>query len=188
MVRTRVGYTGGFTKYPTYHDLGDHTETIELDFDPAVTSYAELLDAFWKGHDPLRPLWSRQYMAAIFHHGPGQERLAQASAERARRRAAEPVTTQLLAADTFYLAEEYHQKYYLQSARPLMNEFRRSYPRFADLVNSTAATRVNGYLSGNGTPEGLEAELPGFNLSDTAEERLRDIVRAAAEARRRWRQ
>lgn len=186
MVRTRVGYTGGTTKHPLYHDLGDHTETLALDFDPAVTSYAQLLEAFWQGHDPLRPLWSRQYMAAIFYHGPEQERLARETAERVSRQAASPITTQLLAAETFYLAEEYHQKYYLQSARPLMNEFRRSYPRFLDLVNSTAATRVNGYLSGNGDPEALEAELPGFQLSAASEERLRDATRAGAEARRRW--
>lgn len=186
MVRTRVGYTGGTTKNPTYHNLGDHTETVEVDFDPAVTSYEALLEAFWSSHDPTRPAWNRQYMAAVFYHGPEQERLAQETAARAERTLHGQVSTQILPAETFYLAEDYHQKYYLQSARPLMNEFRRMYPRFADLVNSTAATRVNGYLAGHGTPEQLEADLPGFNLSATAEERLRTLVAGAAASRLRW--
>lgn len=186
MVRTRVGYTGGTTKNPTYHDLGDHTETVELDFDPAVTSYERLLEAFWSSHDPTRPAWNRQYMAAIFYHGPEQERLARESAARIERSLGAPLGTVLQPAETFYLAEQYHQKYYLQSARPLLSEFRRIYPEFTDLVNSTAATRVNGYLAGHGTPEMLEADLPGFHLSAESEQRLRAVLNGAAAARLRW--
>lgn len=186
MVRTRVGYTGGGTRNPTYHDLGDHTETLELDFDPAVTSYERLLEAFWSSHDPTRPAWNRQYMAAVFYHSAEQERLALESTVRLAPRVRGQITTQILPAEAFYLAEDYHQKYYLQNARPLMVEFRRMYPHFPDVIRSTAATRVNGYLAGAGTPEELEADLPGFNLSATAEERLRTLVTAAAEARRRW--
>ena len=107
MVRTRVGYTGGTSRNPTYHHLGDHTETVELDFDPAVTTYERLLAAFWSSHDPSRPVWSRQYMAAVFYHDAEQERLAR---ETAARQPA-PVNTALLPAATFYLAEEYHQNY-----------------------------------------------------------------------------
>jgi len=125
-------------------------------------------------------------MAAIFYHGPEQERLARETAARAEQQSRGPVSTQILPAETFYLAEEYHQKYYLQNARPLMSEFRRMYPRFLEVIHSTAATRVNGYLAGSGSPQELEADLPGFNLSATAEERLRAIVTAAAEAQRRW--
>jgi methionine-S-sulfoxide reductase len=186
VVRTRVGYTGGGTRNPTYHNLGDHTETLELDFDPAVTSYERLLEAFWSSHDPTRPAWNRQYMAAIFYHDPEQERLARETADRAGRQIRGEVNTQILPAEVFYVAEDYHQKYYLQNARPLMSEFRRMYPHLPDVIRSTAATRVNGYLAGAGSPEALEADLPGFNLSAVAEERLRAVVQAAAEARRRW--
>ena len=125
-------------------------------------------------------------MAAIFYHGPDQERWARETAAQAERQLRGQVSTQLLPAETFYLAEDYHQKYYLQNARPLMSELRRMYPRFLDVVSSTAATRVNGYLAGSGSPEELEADLPGFNLSAAAEERLRAIVAAAEAARRRW--
>jgi len=52
VVRTRVGYAGGATENPTYHHLGDHTETIQIEYDPARISYQELLDAFWAGHKP----------------------------------------------------------------------------------------------------------------------------------------
>jgi methionine-S-sulfoxide reductase len=182
VVRTRVGYTGGTTRNPTYHDLGDHTETLELDFDPAVTTYEQLLTAFWSSHDPARPVWSRQYMAAVFYHHPEQERLARETAARQKG----PVNTAILPAETFYLAEEYHQKYYLQSARPLMRELRQAYPDFRGIIHSTAATRVNGYLAGHGDLELLEAELPGLGLSPEAEERLRVVVTGAAAARKRW--
>ena len=182
MVRTRVGYTGGTSRNPTYHHLGDHTETVELDFDPAVTTYERLLAAFWSSHDPSRPVWSRQYMAAVFYHDAEQERLAR---ETAARQPA-PVNTALLPAATFYLAEEYHQKYYLQSARPLMRELRQAYPEFRDVVHSTAATRINGYLAGHGDPALLEADLPRLGLSSEAGERLRVMVVGAAAARKRW--
>jgi methionine-S-sulfoxide reductase len=54
VVHTRVGYAGGTTPHPRYRDLGDHSETVQVDFDPAVITYAELLDVFWKSHNPSR--------------------------------------------------------------------------------------------------------------------------------------
>jgi len=68
VVRTRVGYTGGSTKNPTYHSLGDHTETVQIDYDPTQISFEELLDVFWDSHRPTQRAWSRQYMAAVFFH------------------------------------------------------------------------------------------------------------------------
>src|SRR4051812_14157562 len=62
VVRTRVGYTGGELPDPTYAKLGDHTETIQLDYDPARISYEELLQIFWTGHNPVKRVWGRQYM------------------------------------------------------------------------------------------------------------------------------
>jgi len=71
-----VGYAGGTQPHPTYHTLGDHTETIEIDFDPGVISYEKLLDIFWRSHHPGQPAWSRQYRAVIFYHGERQKALA----------------------------------------------------------------------------------------------------------------
>ncbi|MBN1177943.1 MAG: peptide-methionine (S)-S-oxide reductase [Anaerolineae bacterium] len=176
MIRTRVGYAGGTTQNPTYHNLGDHTETVQVDYDPALISYQELLDVFWAGHDPTRAAWSRQYASIIFYHDEEQRRLAQASAERYATECDCRVVTEIVPVTTFYLAEDYHQKYRLRQSSVLMDEFAARYPDPADFVDSTAAARVNGYLGGYGTLAALQAEIDGLGLSPQAQEVLLDIV------------
>jgi hypothetical protein len=79
-------------------------------------------------------------------------------------------------ATAFYWAEAYHQKHRLRQEHDLMAEFRAMYPSDGDLVNSTAAARVNGYLSGHGSREDLEAELEGLGLSPDGREKLRRLL------------
>lgn len=177
MVRTRVGYTGGKLKDPTYHHLGDHTESVQLDFDPVRVSYAQLLDVFWRSHNPFGHAWSRQYMAAVFCHGQDQLNQALSSRERQAAGSGRRVTTEVLPASAFYLAEDYHQKYHLRQHAFAWHEFKRMYPRPRDLIDSTAAARVNGYLGGEGTSGQLQKEIGGFGLSPAAAEKLQAIVR-----------
>src|SRR5262249_18399740 len=73
VVRTRVGYTGGTSKDPTYYSLGDHTETLQIDFDPTVITYEQLLEVFWHTHNPCAQPWSRRYMSTVFYHGESQK-------------------------------------------------------------------------------------------------------------------
>jgi peptide-methionine (S)-S-oxide reductase len=176
VIRTRVGYSGGEKVDPTYHDLGDHTETIQIDYDPAVISYQDLLDIFWKSHNPLQRSWSRQYMAAVFYHNEGQRRLAEQSRDRRADATQRKISTQILPATEFYRAEDYHQKYGLRRDGRLMGEYAAIYPDNTDFVDSTAVARVNGYLSGYGSPESLEKELADLGLSKEASERLWKIV------------
>jgi len=176
VVRTRVGYAGGTTENPTYHNLGDHTETVQIEYDPTRTSFQELLDVFWAGHDPTRPAWSRQYASTIFYHDEEQRRLAQASKEQYETRCGCRAYTEIVPAATFYLAEDYHQKYRLRQSPTFMDEFAAIYPDPADLVNSTAAARVNGYLGGYGTLADLQAEIDDLGLSPEAREELLGIV------------
>ncbi len=167
-----MGYTGGTTQNPTYHQLGDHSETVQVDFDPRVISYPELLAAFFASHDASRSSFSRQYMSAIFFHTEEQERMAREAAARQAAEVGRALQTQILPAATFYPAEDYHQKYALQGDTALMAEFRRMYPVFQDIVDSTAATRVNAYLYGCGTLQQLQRELDGLGLSEEATARL----------------
>ncbi|HET90190.1 MAG TPA: peptide-methionine (S)-S-oxide reductase [Chloroflexi bacterium] len=176
MVRTRVGYAGGTTEHPTYYNLGDHTETIQVEYDPTRISYQELLDVFWAGHDPARPAWSRQYASIIFYHDEEQQRLARASKEQYATRGDRRVYTEIVPAATFYLAEDYHQKYRLRLSPIFIDEFTAIYPEPADLVNSTATARVNGYLGGHGTLTDLQAEIDDLGLSPNAQEELLRIV------------
>ena len=179
VVRTRVGYAGGTTPHPTYKKIGDHTETVEVDFDPTRISYQELLNVFWAAHRPDIPGWSRQYMNVIFYHGQEQKTQAEASLGRARAQYGR-VHTLVLPATPFTLAEDYHQKYYLRQVPPLLRELQTYYPELQGLVHSTAAARVNGYVAGYGTSRQLEEELPLLGLSPESSRWLRARFKAAA--------
>eukprot|EP00899_Mesostigma_viride_P015078 jgi/Mesvir1/23571/Mv18267-RA.1 len=76
IVSTQVGYAGGTTENPTYHNMGDHSESVQLSYDPNVITYEQLLDLFWTMHDPMGRR-SRQYMSAIFTHDERQMAAAQ---------------------------------------------------------------------------------------------------------------
>ncbi|MCL5735946.1 MAG: peptide-methionine (S)-S-oxide reductase [Actinobacteria bacterium] len=168
-----MGYTGGSTVNPTYYRLGDHTESVQIDFGPARVTYEELVEMFFGFHDPTRSAHKRQYMSAIFVHNPDQERVVGMVASRVQGGLARPIQTQVLPLEKFYLAEDYHQKYALQGDRLLAKEFRAMYPGIWDLVDSTAAMRVNAYLYGYGSAERLASEIDGFGLSEAGKARLR---------------
>jgi len=170
-VRTRVGYSGGTKANPTYYSLGDHSETIQIDYDPTQVTYEQLLEVFWNSHDPTSRPYSRQYMSIIFTHSAEQERLALQTMEREAARRGKAITTQVVPFSGFTLAEAYHQKYYLQQQIDIMDEFRAMYPNNG-WVDSTAAARANGYLGGNGSTEWLERGLESLGLKAETGERL----------------
>ena len=176
IIRTRVGYAGGKKKNPTYYDLGDHTESIQIDYDPDRLSYEDLLRVFWKNHDPRHRAYSRQYVAAAFPHGDDQLRLLAESRDRLAATLPGEIVTEVLPDAEFYRAEGYHQKYYLRNVGEIMRDFEQIYPREQDFVDSTAAARVNGYVGGYGSGEQLSREMDKLGLSDRARARLERIV------------
>jgi methionine-S-sulfoxide reductase len=176
VVRTRVGYTGGNKENPTYRTLGDHTESVEVDYDPSIISYADLLKVFWHSHDPGSRSWSRQYISAIFYHNEEQKKLALESRKREEARTGGKIYTEISPASRFYRAEDYHQKYYLRQRPELIRELKAIYPSNEDFQDSTVAARLNGYLAVKGPREAIQAEL--VNLLPPEESRkLLDIVR-----------
>jgi peptide-methionine (S)-S-oxide reductase len=119
---TAVGYEGGKLDNPTYKDVctdaTGHAEVVEIDFDPAKASYEQLLDLFFELHDPTQldrqgPDWGKQYRSAVFYHSPEQETAAKQVIARLteEKRFSRPIVTQVVPAETFWRAEEYHQKY-----------------------------------------------------------------------------
>lgn len=122
VLATRVGYTGGQVKNPTYemvcrHDTG-HAEAIEIEYDPSKISYETLLEVFFNNHNPTTlnrqgPDVGSQYRSAIFYHTPEQQVAAQKATEDLQRsnKFGRPIVTAIVAANVFYPAEEYHQKY-----------------------------------------------------------------------------
>jgi len=121
------GYTGGHTENPKYGEVTSgttgHAEAVEVHYDPAQTTYAELLDVFWRNIDPTTKDrqfvdTGSQYRTAVFYHSEEQKRLAEDSKKKldASGRFGKPIVTEILPAGKFYPAEEYHQDYYKKSA------------------------------------------------------------------------
>ena len=120
---TRVGYIGGHTQQPSYHDVCSdttgHAEAVEVTYDPQQVSYEQLLKVFWENHDPTTmnsqgPDFGSQYRSAVFVHDAQQEQAARASKEDLDRsgRLRRPVVTEIVPAPDFWEAEDYHQQYF----------------------------------------------------------------------------
>lgn len=172
-----MGYSGGTLKDPTYYDLGDHTETIEIDFDPRQVTYEGLLEVFWRSHNPHAMPFSVQYKSAVFFHDAEQERLARQSAARIAGESGRAVRTEILPAGRFHRAEDYHQKYYLRNNGLLLGELTRYYDgRAQEFTDSTLAARLNGYAGHYGSEEQLTRELDAYGLSEVAREHLLTIA------------
>jgi peptide-methionine (S)-S-oxide reductase len=122
VLETAVGYEGGTLDNPTYRevctDQTGHAEVLQVTFDPAKVTYQQLLEAFFTAHNPTQlnrqgPDHGTQYRSAIFYHSPGQRQAAEEMIARLNkeRKFSQPIVTQVVPAETFWPAEEYHQKY-----------------------------------------------------------------------------
>lgn len=163
-------------KDPTYHSIGDHTETIQIDYDPGVISYSELVNIFWNSHDASRPSWSRQYMSIIFVHDSEQEKIARKTQEQQSEETGRKIQTVIVPYREFYLAEAYHQKYCLKMEKDILEEYRKFYPDWKDMTDSTSAARVNGYLAGEGDPSIFAMEEQLLGLSERSLEKIRKTL------------
>ncbi len=114
-------------------------------------------------------------MSAIFYHNEEQKKLAVESMKREETKTHGKIYTELSPAARFYLAEDYHQKYYLRQRPELMKELKAIYPSEDDFVNSTVAARLNGYLALKGPYATIQAEL-GNLLSPRESTKLLDII------------
>ena len=119
---TSVGYTGGSYDNPSYESIctgrTGHAEAVEVVFDPALVSYARLLDVFWECHDPTTsnrqgPDVGTQYRSVIFFHDTEQEQVARDSMDFQQHsgRFSSSIVTEITPATIFHLAEDYHQQY-----------------------------------------------------------------------------
>lgn len=122
VVSTAVGYMGGETEHPTYQDVctddTGHAEVVYIEFDPSRVSYQQLLDVFWKSHNPTTrnrqgPDIGSQYRSVIFYYSDEQKQIAEQSKKDLddARVYPHPIVTEIMPAAPFYRAEEYHQQY-----------------------------------------------------------------------------
>ena len=172
-----MGYAGGLTGNPDYGHIGDHTEVVQVDYDPIRISYTDLLEIFWNSHDPTDWQGSRQYLRAVFYHDERQQSLALDSMKTVQAQAGSEVRTRVAPLRTFTLAEDYHQKYLLKSYTVLAREMSCIYPRKQDFVDSTAVSRLNGYAGGYGGLDRLSSEIDRLGLGSQGRNFLENLVR-----------
>ena len=149
---------------------------MRIIFEPAVISYQELLEYFWAYHDSNSAPYLRQYRNAVFTLGERQRQLAEQSKERLQTRPGQQVRTAIEPVDTFTVAEDYHQKHYLRNARAFIDGLRGRYAVEAELLASTEATRLNGYLGCNGEPAELGAGIAALGLPEKVQQQLLDYL------------
>lgn len=126
VISTTSGYTSGTKPNPTYAEVSagktGHTEALKIVYDPSRISYEKLLDVFWRNHDPLTPNAQfcdkgSQYRAGIYYGNAAEKRAAEATKAAIEKsgRFKQPVVTEIVAATTFYPAEDFHQDYYIKN-------------------------------------------------------------------------
>ncbi len=163
---------------PTYRNMGDHTESIEIDFDADIITYEELLNIFWKNHNPLRDTFykDRQYMSLLLFHNDDQKKQAQRVKSEWEQLLNGEIQTEMVAHSAFYLAEDYHQKYYLKRYPKAVEKVINIFESHHDFVNSTIAARLNGFVAGHGKLVSLKEEIALWGLNPEDSKTLVELI------------
>ncbi|RDD38843.1 Peptide methionine sulfoxide reductase MsrA [Trichoplax sp. H2] len=151
---------------------GDHTETIQIEYDPNVISYEELLTKFWTSHNPTSKR-SNQYMSAIFYHDAKQEAAAKRSMADRQKHVYRKIVTVIQPAGKFFLAENYHQKYLFRQNRDLSKLLKLS---DQDIISSPLVAKLNAvcgnYLSTEELKTAISLNPKLYDLSSSILDKL----------------
>jgi peptide-methionine (S)-S-oxide reductase len=161
VVRTRVGYAGGTKSDPSYEVLGDHTEVVQIDYDPDRVSFGDLLAQAFDAHTPYRQSTKRQYQHIIFTESDDQRAQLRAYLDTGEYDP-DRVETRLERLSQFHVAEAYHQKFNLSGARWATDPFADAGYDETDIRESPAAAKLNAHLGGH------DVDVP---FLDTGEQR-----------------
>ncbi|GJN29719.1 hypothetical protein PR202_gb17970 [Eleusine coracana subsp. coracana] len=151
VIRTSVGYAGGSKANPEYRNLADHAECVKVEYDPRLIHYKQLLEVFWKSHDPRDvfgqgPDVGNQYRSIIFTNGTIEARLAALTKEKEQAKdRSSVITTQIQPLGVFYPAEPEHQKFELKR-KPFLLQLMGNLPE-EELIASTLAAKLNAYAA-----------------------------------------
>ncbi|MCK9857507.1 peptide-methionine (S)-S-oxide reductase [Paenibacillus sp. ATY16] len=178
VIRTRVGFAGGTTAEPSYRSMGDHTETVELQFDAALVSYDELLELFWNNHNPynINGYKDRQYQSLLLYRDDEQAE----AFRRIKSRMEETkgiLSTELSPFNAFYPAESRHQKYYLKRFPDAVEKLMSLYLSEEELERSTLAARLNGVAKGFLNLERLQNEMKGWPAAEDELKKILSLIR-----------
>uniref|UniRef100_A0A914LIP1 peptide-methionine (S)-S-oxide reductase n=1 Tax=Meloidogyne incognita TaxID=6306 RepID=A0A914LIP1_MELIC len=176
VLKTRVGYSGGTSPSPTYKNIGDHTEIVEIQFNPELTKFKEIINLFYSKHNFTLPQ-KTQYKSVILYVDEEQKKIALEEMEKAKEKYNKNTIfyTFLQKFEKFYQAEDYHQKYWLRCENDIFKELNLSN---SQLINSTLATKINGYLGGNSKEDFnlLNILQKEYKLSDSLIKKIKEIA------------
>jgi peptide-methionine (S)-S-oxide reductase len=177
VVSTRVGYAGGTTVNPTYKQMGDHTETVQIEFISKIITLEDLLNIFWKNHNPNRASYKgRQYISIILYQNQEQKNIIEKMKSELELGLNEEIQTEVSQCKHFTSAEDYHQKYYLKKYPNALEKIRTIYPSPKEYINSTLVARLNGFVKGYGTLTEIKEEIRAWNTSQADQTKIIDLI------------
>ncbi|BBH22971.1 methionine-S-sulfoxide reductase [Paenibacillus baekrokdamisoli] len=179
VIRTSVGYAGGSSIAPTYREMGDHTETVQIDFDPEIITFETILDMFWNNHNPMNinDYKGRQYRSLLLYcDGNQQEVIQQVLGKRKELGKGEP-ETEIAPYTGFYLAEDRHQKYYLKRYPHAMERFSTLYASQDERILATLAARLNGLAKGYTNLAHIINEIQQWPTSSSNRNRMIELIK-----------
>ena len=172
---TASGYAGGDKKDPSYHNLGNHTETVRISYDPEQISWSDLLDIYWESHNPNSRAASKQYSSIIFVNDSHQEKTVQKFLDKKKEITAKEVYTTTQKLDKFHEAEDYHQNYVFSQDLNL-KQFRKSLLNAGErLTYSRLLTKLNAYSQGELEKKKMIEELEDSYLKVKKPELIAEI-------------
>ncbi len=158
--------------------MGDHTESIQIDYDPETISYEQLLDVFWKNHNTSQQLFyrDRQYMSLLVYYNHSQKEKALRSKEKWEANIEKPIYTEFQPYSAFYIAEDYHHKYLLKRYKNVIASLRKLYSTHDELINGTMTARLNGFVRGKGSFADLKEEVNTWDISDERKSTVLEVL------------
>lgn len=155
--------------------MGDHSETLEIDFNPTIITFEDILRYFWQNHNPNRGEYrGRQYLSIVLYHDQKQKESIHKVKKELKFK--EEIQTEITPYTGFTLAEERHQKYYLKRYRNAIEQLNFLYPTAHSFMNSTLVARLNGFVKGFGTMAGLKEEINVWDINEDSRQKLLDVI------------
>jgi peptide-methionine (S)-S-oxide reductase len=178
IIRTRVGYAGGTLDHPTYRQLGDHTETVEMDFDTRIIPLENVLDVFWSNHNPfnINEYKGRQYQSLVLYRGQIQLNVIQKVMKMREEQGKRKPDTEIAPYNRFYPAEDRHQKYYLKRYPNAIQELSNLFPSPQELTNATLAARLNGLAKGYTNLHTILDEIRTWPISEEEKGNMLQLI------------
>ena len=173
---TEVGYAGGEMNNPTYQNLGKHSETVKVVYDPEVINFEKLLETFGNNHELNSRSYSSQYKSIIFYNSQKQKNAAQKYLQSQKEKMNKNIYTEVTELDNFYQAETYHQKYNLRQNNDIFEKIKNIFPVEIDLTDYRIMTKLNAYSGSYINREEIKNELKNSWIYIKYQEEIKNII------------